>query len=94
MRKIQTNIGLIDENELELKADGDTYQKYINKKVGGKYQADKDYEERYTRLREIEIEISECKEHIRHALVIGNSSVLESLRAEYKELIAQREELK
>lgn len=94
MRKIQTNIGLIDENELELKADDDTYQKYINKKVGGKYQADKENEERYLRLREIEAEILENQEYIRHALIIGNTTVLESLRSEYKELIAQREELK
>ena len=94
MRKIQTNIGLIDENELELKADGDTYQKYINKKVGGKYQADKENEERYLRLREIEAEILENEEYIRHALIIGNNAVLESLRVELKELIVQREELK
>lgn len=93
MRKIQTNIGLIDENELELKADGDTYQKYFDKKVGGKYQADKDYEEQYTRLNEIELEIVECENYIRHALIIGNNAVLENLRAEYKEMIAEREKL-
>ena len=93
-RKIQTNIGLIDESELELKADGDTYQKYFYKKVDGKYQADKENEERYLRLRDIEAEILENQEYIRHALIIGNTAVLESLRAELKELIAQREELK
>ena len=43
---------------------------------------------------EIEAEIAECENHIKHALIIGNNTVLESLRAEYKELIAQREELK
>ena len=45
-------------------------------------------------LAQIETEIAECENHIRHALIIGNTAVLESLRAEYKELIAQREELK
>ena len=93
MRKIQTNLGLIDENELELKIDGDTYQKYIDKKVGGKYQADKENEERYLRLRDIEAEMLENEEYIRRALIIGNDKVLENLRSEYKELIANKEEL-
>lgn len=93
-RKIQTNIGLIDESELELKIDGDTYKRYFEKKINGKYQADKDYEEQYTRLNEIELEIVECENYIRHALIIGNNAELENLRAELKELIAQREELR
>lgn len=45
-------------------------------------------------LAQIEVEIAECENHIRHALIIGNNAVLESLRAELKELITQREELK
>ena len=45
-------------------------------------------------LAQLEADIKECKDDISHALIIGNNSVLESLRAEYKELIAQREELK
>ena len=44
-------------------------------------------------LAQIEAEIAECENHIRHALIIGNNAVLESLRAEYKELIAERERL-
>lgn len=51
-------------------------------------------DERAEQLAEIEAEIAECENHIRHALIIGNTAVLENLRAEYKELIAQREELK
>ena len=51
-------------------------------------------DEKAKQLAEIEADISECENHIRHALIIGNSAVLENLRAEYKELIAQREELK
>lgn len=43
---------------------------------------------------ELEAQIKECENYIRHALIIGNTAVLESLRAEYKELITQREELR
>lgn len=51
-------------------------------------------DERAEQLAEIEAEIAECENYIRHALIIGNNVVLESLRAELKELITQREELK
>lgn len=50
-------------------------------------------DERAERLAEVEAEIAECENYIRHALIIGNTAVLESLRAEYKELIAEREKL-
>ena len=45
-------------------------------------------------LAELERDIAECEDYIRHALIIGNDKVLENLRAELKELIAQREELR
>ena len=51
-------------------------------------------DERAEQLAQIEAEIAECENHIRHALIIGNNAVLESLRAELKELITQREELR
>ena len=51
-------------------------------------------DERAKQLAELETEITECENYIRHALIIGNNAVLENLRAEYKELIAQREGLK
>lgn len=51
-------------------------------------------DERDKQLAELETEIDECKNHIKHALIIGNNAVLESLRAELKELITQREELR
>ena len=44
-------------------------------------------------LAQIEQDIAECENYIRHALIIGNNAVLENLRAEYKELIAEREKL-
>lgn len=45
-------------------------------------------------LVELEKQIRECEDDIKHALIIGNTTVLESLRAELKELIVQREELR
>lgn len=51
-------------------------------------------DERAEQLAQIEAEIAECENHIRHALIIGNNAVLENLRAELKELIIQREELR
>jgi len=51
-------------------------------------------DEKIKQLSEIEAEIAECENYIRHALIIGNNAVLENLRAEYKELIIQREGLK
>lgn len=50
-------------------------------------------DEKAKQLAEIEAEIAECENHIRHALIIGNNAVLENLRSEYKELIAERENL-
>lgn len=50
-------------------------------------------DERTKQLSEIEAEIAECENYIRHALIIGNNAVLENLRTEYKELIAEREKL-
>ena len=44
-------------------------------------------------LAELEKQIRECEDDIKHALIIGNTAVLENLRAEYKELIAERERL-
>nr|DAK12782.1 MAG TPA: hypothetical protein [Caudoviricetes sp.] len=50
-------------------------------------------DEQVQELAQIEAEIAECENYIRHALIIGNNAVLENLRAEYKELIAERERL-
>ena len=51
-------------------------------------------DERAKALAQLEADIKECEDDIKHALIIGNTAVLESLRAELKELIVQREELK
>lgn len=72
--------------------------KGIEYKILDEYEANKllapKIDEKAKQLAKIEAEIAECENYIKHALIIGNNDVLESLRAEYKELIAQREELK
>ena len=50
-------------------------------------------DEKAKQLAQIEADITECKDDIRHALIIGNASVLENLRNEYKSLLAEREKL-
>ena len=51
-------------------------------------------DERAKALAQLEADIKECEDDIKHALIIGNTAVLESLRAELKELIVQREGLR
>lgn len=50
-------------------------------------------DEREKRLAQLEADITECKDDIRHALIIGNDKVLENLRNEYKTLLSEREKL-
>lgn len=50
-------------------------------------------DEKGRELAELEAQIKECEEYIRNALIIGNTAVLEDLRAEYKELLAQKQAL-
>ena len=51
-------------------------------------------DEKEQELISLNSEIIELEELIKKALIIGNNAVLESLRAELKELIVQREELR
>ena len=51
-------------------------------------------DEKAKALAQLEADIKECEDDIKHALIIGNTAVLENLRAELKELIVQREELR
>nr|DAW80507.1 MAG TPA: hypothetical protein [Caudoviricetes sp.] len=50
-------------------------------------------DEKAKQLAQLEADITECKDDIRHALIIGNASVLENLRNEYKSLLTEREKL-
>lgn len=50
-------------------------------------------DEKAKALAQLEADIIECKDDIRHALIIGNDKVLENLRNEYKTLLAEREKL-
>ena len=56
-------------------------------------EVEQEIDEKAHELAELEAQIKECEEYIRNALIIGNNAVLENLRAEYKELIAERERL-
>ena len=51
-------------------------------------------DEKAKALAQLDADIKECEDDIKKALIIGNNAVLESLRAELKELIVQREELR
>lgn len=64
---------------------------YIEKGKPAKQEIEID--EHAKQLAQLETDIKECENYIRHALIIGNNAVLENLRAEYKELIAERERL-
>lgn len=44
-------------------------------------------------LAELEEQIKEIESYIRHAILIGNDSVLPKLREEYKELLSEKEKL-
>ena len=50
-------------------------------------------DEKAKALAQLEADIKECEDDIRHALIIGNASVLENLRNEYKSLLAEHEKL-
>ena len=56
-------------------------------------EVEQEIDEKARELAEIEAQIKECEEYIRNALIIGNTAVLEDLRAEYKELLAQKQAL-
>ena len=57
-------------------------------------EVEQEIDEKERELAELEAQIKECENDIRRALIIGNTVVLENLRSEYKELIANKEELK
>ncbi|WP_103612424.1 hypothetical protein [Campylobacter concisus] len=64
---------------------------YIEKGKPAKQEIEID--EHAKQLAQLEADIKECEDDIKHALIIGNTAVLETLRTEYKELIAERERL-
>lgn len=93
-----------DENNEIFAYEEDVSEKFLNQKIKelgltpisdeeAKKLLEPKIDEKAKQLAEIEAEIAECENYIRHALIIGNNAVLENLRAEYKELIAEREKL-
>lgn len=82
------NIAISDDEWLEALAIGantikDGKMIYVQPKI----------DEKAKQLAQLEADITECKDDIRHALIIGNASVLENLRNEYKTLLAEHEKL-
>ena len=85
--------------EPNIKISGDEWKKALS--IGADYiqngeliKKEPKVDEKAKALAQLEADIKECEDDIKHALIIGNTAVLESLRAELKELIVQREELK
>lgn len=66
---------------------------HLNLQTKKLYKKEVKIDEKKQQLNELIGQIKECEDFIHHALIIGNTAVLESLRAEYKELIAERERL-
>lgn len=50
-------------------------------------------DEKAEQLAQLEAQIKEAEDDIRHAILIGNDAVLPELRSEYKELLAQKQAL-
>ena len=50
-------------------------------------------DEKAKALAQLEADIKECEDDIKHALIIGNTAVLENLRNEYKSLLIEHEKL-
>lgn len=50
-------------------------------------------DEKTRKLAELEAQIKEAEDDIRHAILIGNDAVLPELREEYKELLAGKQAL-
>ncbi|MGF7441511.1 hypothetical protein [Campylobacter concisus] len=68
---------------------------YIEKgKLIFKQKEPSDADKKQAQILELERQIKEIEGLIRNALLIGNNAVLEELRAEYKELLNQKEILK
>lgn len=89
----EPNIEISDEDWLRALNENANSVDVKNQKLA-RIEVEQEKDEKAKQLVEIEAEISECENYIKHALFIGNTAVLESLRNEYKELIAQREELR
>ncbi|WP_178140371.1 hypothetical protein [uncultured Campylobacter sp.] len=85
--------------EPNIKISGDEWKKALS--IGADYiqngeliKKEPKIDEKAKQLAQLEAGIKECEDDIKHALIIGNTAVLESLRAELKALIVQREGLK
>lgn len=90
----------IPEPNIEI-SDGE-WRESLNKNVNSvdvknqklvRVEVEQEIDEKARELAELEAQIKECEEYIRNALIIGNTAVLEDLRAEYKDLLAEKQAL-
>lgn len=86
------NIEISDEDWLRALNENANSVDVKNQKLA-RIEVEQEIDEKARELAELEAQIKECEDDIKHALIIGNTAVLESLRAELKELIANKEEL-
>ena len=86
------NIEISDEEWLEALNKNANSVDVKNQKLA-RIEVEQEIDEKARELAELEAQIKECEDDIKHALIIDNTAVLESLRAELKELIVQRDEL-
>ena len=89
----EPNIEISDEDWLRALNENANSGDVKNQKLV-RVEVEQEIDEKERELAELEAQIKECENDIRRALIIGNTVVLENLRSEYKELIANKEELK
>nr|DAK41478.1 MAG TPA: ABC transporter [Caudoviricetes sp.] len=89
----EPNIEISDEDWLRALNENANSVDVKNQKLV-RVEVEQEIDEKERELAELEAQIKECENDIRRALIIGNTVVLENLRSEYKELIANKEELK
>ena len=88
----EPNIEISDEDWLRALNENANSVDVKNQKLV-RVEVEQEIDEKERELAELEAQIKECENDIRRALIIGNTVVLENLRSEYKELIANKVEL-
>ncbi len=86
------NIEISDEDWLRALNENANSVDVKNQKLA-RIEVEQEIDKKAHELAELEADIKECEDDIRHALIIGNDKVLENLRNEYKSLLAEREKL-
>ena len=88
----EPNIKISDEDWLRALNENANSVDVKNQKLV-RVEVEQEIDEKARELAELEAQIKECEEYIHNALFIGNTAVLEDLRAEYKDLLAEKQAL-